>query len=75
MTEFVESLAMLRYKILMTFDLTPEEVGIVGFKKFGTGDLVAVEENDMIKKARKQSFTEEDEEALAQENAQADSEE
>lgn len=45
----------------------------MSLKKHGVGEVIEVEENDLIKKASKQ-FTEQDEEALARENADADKE-
>ena len=57
-----------------TFVRSGEEVDAVGFKKFGTGEVVEVEENDLVKTASEQTFTEEDQKALARENADADEE-
>lgn len=45
----------------------------MGFKKHGVGEVVEVEESDLTKTASRQ-FTEEDEDALARENADADKE-
>jgi hypothetical protein len=56
-------------------DHVDEEVNEMGFKKFGVGEVgIEIEENSLVQKAANAQFTEEDEEALARENASTDKE-
>jgi hypothetical protein len=57
----------------MTEHATAEEVRGMGFKKFGTGEITETE-GQTAKTAAKQDWTDEDNQALARENAAADQE-
>ena len=51
------------------FEIKPwEEVNDMALKKFGVGELTEVEKTDTAKTASKQDWTEDDQQALAQEN-------
>lgn len=49
-----------------------EGVNEMAFKKHGVGEVLQVEETEITKSARKGDFTEDDERALAAENADVD---
>jgi hypothetical protein len=56
-------------------DYVDKEVNKMGLKKHGVGDLTEVEKTFVAKTADKDAdFTEDDEQALARENAEADKE-